>query len=189
MPLLVVEDLRVTIGGLTVIDGLSIAVDPGSVFALVGESGSGKTMTALSIMRLLPGVARSEGRILFDGHDVLAASEASMCDLRGRAMAMVFQEPMTALNPLQTIAAQIAETVRAHHAASRSDAHALALDALHRVGLHPSRVPPDRYPHQLSGGERQRVLIAIAAVLKPKLIIADEPTSALDVTAQAHILH
>ena len=112
-----------------------------------------------------------------------------MCDRRGRALAMVFQEPMTALNPLQTIAAQVAETVVTHHRASRAEADAIALDALDRVGLPAARVPASRYPHQLSGGERQRVLVAIATVLKPRLIIADEPTSALDVTAEAHVLH
>jgi peptide/nickel transport system ATP-binding protein len=188
MPLLAVEDLRVAINGSPVINGVDLTLDRGSTLALVGESGSGKTMTALSLIRLLPNGARATGRVIFDGDDLLLANETAMCDRRGRSLAMIFQEPMTALNPLQTIAAQVAETVLVHHRASHAEAHAIALDALDRVGLPAARIPASRYPHQLSGGERQRVLVAIATVLKPKLIIADEPTSALDVTAGAHVL-
>jgi peptide/nickel transport system ATP-binding protein len=188
MPHLAVDDLAVTIAGIRVLDGVDLAVDSGSVLAVVGESGAGKTMTALAVMRLLPPGAVATGRIRLAGDDLMTLSEAAMCDRRGRALAMVFQEPMTALNPLKTIGAQVAETVLAHHPASRADADALAADALDRVGLPDSRVPRDRYPHQLSGGERQRVLVAMATVLKPPLIIADEPTSAVDVASQAVVL-
>jgi peptide/nickel transport system ATP-binding protein len=188
MPLLAVEDLKVTIDGLPVLNGVTFAVEPGSTLALVGESGSGKTMTALSIMRLLPPRAVARGNIGFSGTDLLGASEAEMCDRRGRAIGMIFQEPMTALDPLQTIGAQVAETVLIHRRGSPAEAAAMAAEALDRVGLPASRVPLARFPHELSGGERQRVVIAMATVLRPQLIIADEPTSALDVTSQAKVL-
>src|SRR4029079_11620236 len=188
MPLLAVEDLRVAIGGAPILSGVSFAVEPRSILALVGESGSGKTMTALSVMRLLPPGAVATGVVRLYGDDLMQSSEQAMCDRRGRTMGMIFQEPMTALNPLKTIGAQVAETILLHHASSRGEADAIARAALAEVGLNPGRVPPSRYPHELSCGERQGVVIAIATVLKPHLIIADEPTSALDVTSQAEVL-
>src|SRR4029453_14900630 len=135
MPLLAVDDLTVTIAGVRVLDGVSLAVDPGSIPAVVGQSGSGKTMTALSIMRLLPPGASASGRVMVAGEDLSALSEARMSQRRGRTLAMIFQEPMTALNPLKPIGAQVAETVLAHHRISREDATAMAADALERVGL------------------------------------------------------
>ncbi len=188
MPLLSVEGLAVGIGPTRILDDVNLTVDAGSTLAIVGESGSGKTMTALSIMRLLPPGAASAGRIVLDGEELTTLGEAAMSERRGRALGMVFQEPLTALNPLMTIGAQVAETVTAHHRASRSDATAMAAEALDRVGLPQARVPLDRYPHELSGGERQRVVAAIATVLRPKLVIADEPTSALDVASQSVVL-
>jgi len=154
----------------------------------VGESGSGKSLTALSILRLLPPGARVSGQILFEGRDLLGASEAEMCALRGAAMGIIGQEPMTALNPVQTIGDQVAETLVIHGRARWRGARQVAADRLARVGLPPDRVPPGRYPHELSGGQRQRVAIAAAIALRPRLLIADEPTTALDVTTQAQIL-
>ncbi len=155
---------------------------------LVGESGSGKSMTALTIMKLLPHAARATGRVTFDGIDILSAPETAMCRLRGDDIGMVFQEPMTALNPVKTIGEQVAEGIRWHTGATRADAEASARRMLDRVGLPEEKFPLSRYPHQLSGGQRQRVVIAIACALKPKLLIADEPTTALDVVLQAQIL-
>jgi len=139
-------------------------------------------------MQLLPEGARATGRILLDGQDVLALSEPALCHLRGRAMGMVFQEPMTALNPIQTIGDQVAETILIHEKVSKAEARARAREALARVELPEDRFPLSRYPHELSGGQRQRVVIAMAIALRPKLLIADEPTTALDVTTQAQIL-
>jgi peptide/nickel transport system ATP-binding protein len=145
-------------------------------------------MTALTVMQLLPNAARTEGRVSFDGIDILAATEDRMCQLRGDDIGMVFQEPMTALNPVKTIGEQVAEGIRWHTGASRADAEERARQILDRVGLPEQKFPLSRYPHQLSGGQRQRVVIAIACALKPKLLIADEPTTALDVVLQAQIL-
>src|SRR5262245_35751145 len=155
---------------------------------LAGESGSGKSMTALTVMRLLPSAARATGRVVFNGIDILAASEDEMCRLRGDDIGMVFQEPMTALNPVKTIGEQVAEGIRWHTGAARADAEAHARAILDRVGLPQSKFPLSCYPHELSGGQRQRVVIAIACALKPKLLIADEPTTALDVVLQKQIL-
>src|SRR5689334_4995810 len=152
MPLLTVDNLAVAIGGTRILSSVSLTADAGSTLAIVGESGSGKTMTALSIMRLLPPGAAVSGRIMLAGDDLMALDEAAMTARRGAAVGMVFQEPMTALNPLKTIGAQVAETVTAHHRASRADALAMAAEALDRVGLPQARVPLDRYPHELSGG-------------------------------------
>jgi peptide/nickel transport system ATP-binding protein len=154
----------------------------------VGESGSGKSLTAFSAMRLLPQGAVTGGAIGFDGRNLLALTERQMCGLRGREIGMIFQEPMTALNPVQTIGDQVAETLVVHGAASRSEARVVARARLDRVGLTADRFPLDRFPHELSGGQRQRVCIAMAVALRPKLLIADEPTTALDVTTQAQIL-
>jgi peptide/nickel transport system ATP-binding protein len=152
----------------------------------VGESGSGKSMTALALMGLLPDGAAATGRAALDSVDLLSQSEAALCRLRGSEIGMIFQEPMTALNPVQTIGNQVAETVLIHGAADRGEARRIARDRLDRVGL--SHIGLDRYPHELSGGQRQRVCIAAAIALHPRLLIADEPTTALDVTTQAQIL-
>ena len=188
MSLLAVRDLSMDIRGTPILRDLSFDVAPGEVFALVGESGSGKSMTALSVMGLAPEAARVTGRVGFDGTDLLAQSERRMCGIRGREIGMVFQEPMTALNPVQTIGDQVAETMLVHGIKSRSEAHDIARERLDRVGLTADRFPLDRFPHELSGGQRQRVCIAMAIALRPKLLIADEPTTALDVTTQAQIL-
>jgi peptide/nickel transport system ATP-binding protein len=188
MSLLEIENLSLDIGDAPVLNGIDLAIEPGEVMGLVGESGSGKSMTALSIMRLLPAAAHASGRIVFNGIDVLSASEDRMCALRGDDIGMVFQEPMTALNPLKTIGEQVAEGIRWHTGANRTDAEATARRILDRVGLPVEKFPLSRYPHELSGGQRQRVVIAIACALKPKLLIADEPTTALDVVLQAQIL-
>ncbi|MBZ9760196.1 dipeptide ABC transporter ATP-binding protein [Mesorhizobium sp. CA8] len=188
MSLLEIENLSLTIGATPILKGVDLAIAPGEVVGLVGESGSGKSMTALTIMRLLPHLARAEGRVAFDGIDILGASEDQMCALRGDDIGMVFQEPMTALNPVKTIGEQVAEGIRWHTKAGRADAEDRARKILDRVGLPEAKFPLSRYPHELSGGQRQRVVIAIACALKPKLLIADEPTTALDVVLQAQIL-
>lgn len=188
MSLLEIEQLSLNIGGTSILKGVDISVEAGEVMGLVGESGSGKSMTALGVMRLLPEGAAATGRISFDGKDILAASEDAMCRLRGNDIGMVFQEPMTALNPLKTIGEQVAEGIRWHTGVSRAEAEAQVRKILDRVGLPEQKFPLSRYPHELSGGQRQRVVIAIACALRPKLLIADEPTTALDVVLQAQIL-
>ena len=188
MSLLRIRQLEVTLGGRQALAGIDLAVDPGEIVGLVGESGSGKTVCALSVLGLLPPGARLQGEIRFAGRDLLAADEASLRRIRGREAGIVFQEPMTALNPLLRIGDHVAEALRAHRAISRAEAGRTAGQLLARVGLPPARVNPDRYPHELSGGQRQRVMIAAAMALKPRLLIADEPTTALDVTTQARIL-
>ena len=186
MSLLRIEDLTVAIGNARVLQDVSLNVDPGQIVALTGESGSGKSMTALAIMGLLPDAARPTGTIHLDGEDLFKATEAQMCSLRGARMGMVFQEPMTALNPVRTIGDQVMEHVYLHRPGQ--DAELIARKALSRVGLPPNLIPLSRYPHELSGGQRQRVVIAIAIACSPRLLIADEPTTALDVTTQAQIL-
>ncbi|TGR20530.1 MULTISPECIES: dipeptide ABC transporter ATP-binding protein [unclassified Mesorhizobium] len=188
MSLLEIENLSLTIGDTPILKEIELSVAPGEIMGLVGESGSGKSMTALTVMRLLPHAARATGRVTFDGIDILAATEDQMCALRGDDIGMVFQEPMTALNPVKTIGEQVAEGIRWHTRASRADAEERARKMLDRVGLPSAKFPLSRYPHELSGGQRQRVVIAIACALKPKLLIADEPTTALDVVLQAQIL-
>jgi len=183
-----VAGLGLDIDGAPVLRDVSLAIAPGRVLGLVGESGSGKSLTALSILRLLPRGARLSGSVRLDGREVTALSERQMCGLRGRSVGMIFQEPMTALNPLQRIGDQVAETLLVHGLAGRGQARARAKERLARVGLAPGTVPPDRYPFELSGGQRQRVGIAMAIAAGPKLLIADEPTTALDVTTQAQIL-
>ena len=186
MTLLALDNLVCTLDGTTILHGVDLRVKQGEIVGLVGESGSGKSMTALAIMQLLPERALLSGQILFDGRDLTQTSEADMCAIRGRDIGLIFQEPMTALNPLKTIADQIAETFMLHEGIAYADALDKARAAMDRVGL--EDVPATRYPHELSGGQRQRIVIAIAIACHPKLIIADEPTSALDVTTQAQIL-
>ncbi|MFT6074197.1 MAG: peptide/nickel transport system ATP-binding protein [Yoonia sp.] len=185
MTLLVIKDLSLRIGSTEILHDIDLTVAHGEIVAITGESGSGKSMTALSIMGLLPQSADARGTIRLTGTDILQTSEPDLCKMRGNTMGMVFQEPMTALNPVQTIGAQVAETILIHEKTRRADAHKRAAAMLERVGL---KVPPSRFPHELSGGQRQRVVIAMAIALRPKLLIADEPTTALDVTTQARIL-
>jgi peptide/nickel transport system ATP-binding protein len=193
-PLLAVDDLRVHLstprGVVHAVDGVDFSLQPGTSLGIVGESGCGKTMTALALMRLLPSPPARivSGHIMFDGEDVVALDESRMRALRGDAMAMIYQDPMTTLNPVFTAGEQIAEAVRLHRNASRAAAMARAIEMLELVGIpDPSRCAQS-YPHQLSGGMRQRAVIAMALACHPKLLIADEPTTALDVTIQAQIL-
>ncbi|MEL7526344.1 MAG: ABC transporter ATP-binding protein, partial [Pseudomonadota bacterium] len=188
MSLLEIEDLSLEIHGEAILKNVSMQVEPGRVLGVIGESGSGKSMTAFSVLQLLPNGSVSRGRIALSGRDILNASEKDLCSMRGRDVGMVFQEPMTALNPLQTIGAQVAETILVHERVPKAEALARAADALRRAELPADRFPLTRYPHELSGGQRQRVVIAMAIALRPKLLIADEPTTALDVTTQAQIL-
>jgi peptide/nickel transport system ATP-binding protein len=188
-PLLTVDGLGVTIQGTPILQAVDLQIARGEILALCGESGSGKSMTALAAIGLLPQGARRTGRITLGAHTVTDLPEPALCRLRGAEIGMIFQEPMTALNPVQTIGAQVAETIRIHHPqVSKHEASARAAETLSRVGMPPDRVPMTRYPHELSGGQRQRVGIAIAVALAPKLLVADEPTTALDVTTQARIL-
>ncbi|GAA3568843.1 ABC transporter ATP-binding protein [Microlunatus spumicola] len=181
-------------GSVKAVAGVSLQVAPGEVLAVVGESGSGKTVTAKSILGLLPASATASGMVLLGskrGHaatDVVAVPKARLRELRGTDVAMVFQEPSAALNPVFTVGWQIAEGLRAHTSISRGEARAKAIDVLRRVGIPDPEERVDYYPHQLSGGQKQRVVIAMALVLDPGLIVADEPTTALDVTVQAEIL-
>ncbi|MDJ1159141.1 dipeptide ABC transporter ATP-binding protein [Chelatococcus sp. SYSU_G07232] len=188
MALLDIRNLDLNIYGVPVLRGVSLSIAAGETLGLVGESGSGKSMTALATMQLLPRGASARGSIRLDGEELIGRDERAMCALRGRDISMVFQEPMTALNPLKTVGAQVSEVFRLHLGAPRAECDAWASQVLERVGLPPARYAPDRYPHELSGGQRQRVVIAMAVALKPKLLIADEPTTALDVTTQAQIL-
>ena len=188
-PLLSVEDLSVAFGARRVVRGVSFAVEPGETVALVGESGSGKSVTALSVLRLLPSAgANPEGRIVLDGRDVLRAEEPELRRLRGGVAGMVFQEPMTSLNPLHTIGRQVGEAIALHQSLEGAALRARVLDLLRKVGLPHVEERLNAYPHQLSGGQRQRVMIAAALANSPKLLIADEPTTALDVTIQAQVL-
>ncbi len=193
MALLEVENLRTTFatedGLVTAVNGLSFSIDAGQTLGIVGESGSGKSVTSLSIMRLIqrPGSIAS-GAIRFNGQDLLAKSEAEMRAIRGRDIAMIFQDPMTSLNPVLTIGEQIAEAVRLHLGMNRRQAREKAIEMLAKVRIPAPEKRFDDYPHQFSGGMRQRVMIAMALSCNPKLLIADEPTTALDVTIQAQIL-
>ena len=189
MSLLEIKDLSLSIHAIDILSEVSLSVAQGEIVAITGESGSGKSMTALAVMQLLPKETTSKGAILLDGRDLTQMSEGDLCDLRGNDIGMVFQEPMTALNPVHTIGQQVAETIRVHDASiHRATALQRAAETLTRVGLPPDRFPLTRYPHELSGGQRQRVVIAMAIALRPRLLIADEPTTALDVTTQAQIL-
>lgn len=188
MKLLSIRNLHLAIHGTPILRNVSLDIPAGEITAITGESGSGKSMTALATMGLLPKGAQVKGHIDMDGQDLLSLPEPDLCALRGNEIGMVFQEPMTALNPVQTIGAQVMETILIHGAMPRKQAQDRATDVLTRVGLPPERFPLSRYPHELSGGQRQRVVIAMAMALRPKLLIADEPTTALDVTTQAQIL-
>ena len=188
MALLEIENLSLSIYGEPILRSVSLALEQGEILGLVGESGSGKSLTALSILRLLPRGSRMSGSIRLNGRELSVLSERSLQDVRGADVGIVFQEPMTALNPLKTIGAQVAECFTVHRQVGKTKAMAHAVEALARVGLTAPQCPPDRFPHELSGGQRQRVVIAMAVALRPKLLIADEPTSALDVTTQAQIL-
>jgi microcin C transport system ATP-binding protein len=185
--LLQIDRLSVRFGASTVVDEVSFSIAAGEKFALVGESGSGKSITALSVLRLVD-AATSSGSILFDGEDLMKNSERQMRGIRGASIGMIFQEPMTALNPLYTVGNQIAEVLELHEAMRPNAAKARAVELLQRTGIPDAARRVDAYPHQLSGGQRQRAMIAMALACKPKLLICDEPTTALDVTIQAQIL-
>jgi oligopeptide/dipeptide ABC transporter ATP-binding protein len=198
-PLLEIRDLTVEFGvagpwkaSRAAVCSLSLTIAQGEVLGLVGESGSGKSVTSLAVMRLLPPQARCSGQILFavDGQsrDLLALSPKDVRRLRGSQIAMIFQEPMTALNPVMRVGDQIAEAILAHHSMPRKEAGARAIDAMRDVAIAHSERRSRDYPHQLSGGMRQRIMIAMAIANRPQLLIADEPTTALDVTIQAQIL-
>ena len=189
LPSLLVAALSVRFGSHLAVNAISFAIRPGETLGLVGESGSGKSATSLALLRLLPPTARLTGSIQFHGRDLVTEPESAMRRLRGREIAMIFQEPMTALNPVMRIGEQIAESVRTHTPSlSRSAVRTRVLEAMHEVALpDPERRLRD-YPHQFSGGQRQRILIAGALANRPRLLIADEPTTALDVTVQAQIL-
>jgi peptide/nickel transport system ATP-binding protein len=188
-PLLSVRDLSVAFPSATPVSNLSFDVAEGETVAIVGESGCGKSLTALSLMGLLPARARiATGSIRFAGRDLAGLPEEELRKIRGAQVGMIFQEPMTSLNPVMTIGAQIAEVVRLHQGVSRKAARARAIELLDLVRIPDPHRRIDDYPHRLSGGMRQRVMIAIAVACSPKLLIADEPTTALDVTIQAQVL-
>ena len=187
--LLEVENLTIAFGKRTVVDGISFTIAAGQTLGLVGESGSGKSATSLALLRLLPPGATLTGRIAFNGADLLTLPEPAMRSLRGRTLSMIFQEPMTALNPVMRIGAQIAEALLAHAPrTSGPESRRRVVAALEEVGLPDPETRLRDYPHQFSGGQRQRILIAMALINRPALLIADEPTTALDVTVQAQIL-
>jgi peptide/nickel transport system ATP-binding protein len=193
-PILVVDDLHVTFGTkgadvVRAVDGVSLAVHAGETIGIVGESGSGKSVTALAVLGLLPrrGVSVS-GSIRLDGRELIGASERDMQSIRGRRVAMVFQDPMSSLNPVLTVGRQITEVLVRHGVADRHDAPGRAAELLRRVGIPEPTERLGNYPHQLSGGMRQRVMIAMALACEPAVLIADEPTTALDVTIQAQVL-
>ena len=193
-PLLSIRGLRTYFdteaGVAKAVDGVDLDVRPDEVLGLVGESGSGKSVTALSVLRLIPSPPGRivAGEILFKGHDLLALSWERIREVRGKEISMIFQEPMTSLNPVFTIGMQVTEVIFAHDRCSRSEAHRRAVDILTEVGIPDAASRMAQYPHHMSGGMRQRVMIAMALALNPSLVIADEPTTALDVTIQAQIL-
>ena len=187
-----VKNLSVRIGGqtsLTAVDDVSFSIHSGECFALVGESGCGKSLTALSLMRLLPdGLYIDRGEVHLNGTDLLELTEREMQAVRGDRIAMIFQEPATSLNPVMTVGEQIVEAVRLHERVSKEEARQRALQWLARVGLDEPQKRFDAFAHELSGGQKQRVMIAMALACRPDVVVADEPTTALDVTRQAQIL-
>ena len=191
-PLLEVSGLGITLdthrGPAQAVRDVGFTLARGETLGLIGESGSGKSITAMALMGLLPESARTQGSVRFDGQELLGLSDQQMCALRGHRMAMVFQEPMTALNPVHTIGNQVAEPLRLHQKLSTKQAREGALALLDRVGIPQAAQRFDAYPHQFSGGQRQRITIAMALACNPDLLIADEPTTALDVTVQQQIL-
>ncbi|MCX4572025.1 ABC transporter ATP-binding protein [Streptomyces sp. NBC_01571] len=193
-PVLEIDDLsvdfRLDASTVHAVRGVSLRVGAGETLAVVGESGSGKTATALSVLRLNPAppCRYTGGEIRFEGRDLLAVSEKELCAIRGHDIAMIFQDPMTSLDPLQRVGTQVAEVLRHHRGLSRAEAGAAALAALDEVGVPDPERRYRQYPHELSGGLRQRVMIATALVARPSVLIADEPTTALDVTVQRQIL-
>ena len=189
-PLLDVQHLSVTFGGPTpAVDDVSFSIARGETLGLVGESGSGKSVTAFSILRLLQSPGRiTGGRVMFEGRDLLTLPEGEMREVRGAGISLIFQEPMTALNPVMRVGDQIAEALLVHGKGSRAEARARAVELLEAVKIPDAARRVRDYPHQLSGGMRQRVMIAIALACRPPLVIADEPTTALDVTIQAQVL-
>jgi peptide/nickel transport system ATP-binding protein len=192
MALLEVRDLTTTFrtddGTFAAVDGVSFEVDAGKTLAIVGESGCGKSVTSLSIMGLVAAPGRVQGSIRFEGHELVGLPAKDLRALRGNAMAMIFQEPMSSLNPAFTIGAQIVEALQAHHPLSKAEAEARALQMLEKVRIPAAAQRLHEHPHKLSGGMRQRAMIAMALANSPRLLIADEPTTALDVTIQAQIL-
>jgi oligopeptide/dipeptide ABC transporter ATP-binding protein len=191
--LLEVKNLKVSFrtedGVVKAVDGVSFTLDPGEVLGIVGESGSGKSVTMMSVMRLIVDPnAVFEGEVIYKGRDIMKLGRDEMREVRGSEIAMIFQDPMTSLNPVYRVGWQIAEQIRAHEPASKQVAHARAVELLQAVGIPNPRVRVNDYPHQFSGGMRQRVMIAMALSCNPDLLIADEPTTALDVTIQAQIL-
>ena len=188
-PLLDVQDLVIEFGPLRVVHGASFQVAPGETLALIGESGCGKSTTALAVMRLLPSVGLiAGGRVVFEGVDLATASSRALRDVRGKRMSLILQEPMTSLNPVLTVGAQIAEVLRRHERLSRRAIDAKVVELLDLVGIPDARRRAREFPHSFSGGMRQRVMIAMAVACQPRLLIADEPTTALDVTIQAQVL-
>lgn len=194
MPLLEISDLTIEIttpsGELHAVRGVDLSLDLGETLGIVGESGCGKSLTALSILGLLPATARrTAAKMTFDGHDLNALSASGLRDIRGNDISMIFQDPMTALNPAYTIGDQLTEVYLRHRSAGSAEAVDRAVYLMERVGIASAKSRIHQYPHQLSGGLRQRIVIAMALMCEPKLLIADEPTTALDVTIQAQILH
>jgi peptide/nickel transport system ATP-binding protein len=188
-PLLEVNDLRIAFGGREAVRGISFAIAAGETLGLVGESGSGKSATSLAMMRLLPGSATVSGSVRLAAEELLTLPEVVMRGHRGKSVAMIFQEPMTALNPVMTVGRQIGEALLAHAPRTpRREVRERVLAAMREVALPEPERRIDDYPHQFSGGQRQRIVIAMALMNKPRLVIADEPTTALDVTVQAQIL-
>ena len=192
MPLFDVQGLDIVLptprGPARAVRGVSFALERGEVLGIVGESGCGKSLTALSLMGLLPEGAQVSGRVRLDGQAIAADDETTWCGIRGNRIGMIFQEPMSALNPVQTIGAQVSEPLRIHKGLSRASALDRSLQLLERVGIPNAVQRLDAYPHQFSGGQRQRIMIAMALACDPDVLIADEPTTALDVTIQKQIL-
>jgi len=192
MALLQVQDLCVTLntthGPQEVISHINFSINAGEKLGIVGESGCGKSITALALMALLPPDSKTHGKIILAGQDILTLNSSKICSIRGNRIGMIFQEPMTALNPVKQIGAQISESIRLHLKLTRKQTLERVIELMDKVGLCVTRFPLNLYPHQLSGGQRQRVMIAMAIACNPEILIADEPTTALDVTVQEQIL-